>query len=119
MPFYQLNNLPPVLHEDSLKCFKFLMDGELHDGLQYNNELFYRIYKANADDRNKLYQYALQLSLREAIVITISKSSSSLWISLRSSKAALHLRRRIVRSPQVLSPQAKAVPQAIVEMVAK
>lgn len=101
MFFSELNDLPLVLHEDNLKQFKFWFNGALQDGLTFKNELFCRLHSVKAESRALLYQYAFQLASRETIVITASKSTYSIWISLRSSRAAFYITKQISLPPQI------------------
>jgi len=94
--FRNLTEMPPVLHEESLKCFKFLFNGELYDGVHHNNELFCRLYTVNAGKRAELYQKAFQLSRYGTVIITVGPDTYSLWISLRSPKAELYITKQLI-----------------------
>lgn len=77
--------LPELLNEDQIRPFKFWFNQGIHDGMSYHNELFYRWYTTDVGQRAKLYHFACKLSQRGAtVVLTVSDSSCSFWISLRS-----------------------------------
>ncbi|WP_088892142.1 hypothetical protein [Leptolyngbya ohadii] len=118
MPLTKLDDIPPVLHEESLHPFKFCFGEAIQEGLSYRNELFCRLYSVDETRRAQLYHYGCQLARQEAVLITVKQSTYSLWIGLRSPKAAFCIAEKASGKDFTL-PHLEAAPQPIVEIDAE
>lgn len=76
--------LPPVILEGDFHPFKFWFKDSVQDGMNYRNELFYRLHTVELQKRAQLYHYACKLAQTDAVVVTASEKSYSIWVSLRS-----------------------------------
>lgn len=76
--------IPAVLDESKIFPFKFWFEGEVQDGMAYQNELFCRLLTADVSERVRLYQYACHISDNDRLALSTSESKCSLWVSLRS-----------------------------------
>ncbi len=75
-------NLPPVLHERLVSCFRF-WDKGIQEGISYNNGLYRLAWEFELSDRSKAYQVACNLAEQNVpAVITVSPRRYGIWISL-------------------------------------
>jgi hypothetical protein len=97
--------LTPVIDENKQSCFKFWFDGQIHDGLYYHHELFYRLQTTASEFRPQLYQSACQLAQQEAVVMTVSSDTCSLWVRSQSPSAQiLSQRNQVIQNLAQLEP---------------
>lgn len=77
--------LPEIVDEAKIRSFKFWFGDRIQEGMNYQDELFYRLHTADLEYRAKLFHMACRLSQRGArLMLTVSTQSCSLWVSLRS-----------------------------------
>lgn len=77
---------PLVVSEKLVALFKFWLNGQLHDGMRCQNELFRCIHRVNTQKQQQLYSLGVVLAQKRVeTIITASKSQYTLWVSLRSS----------------------------------
>jgi hypothetical protein len=79
--------LPPVIDEETLSPFKFWFNSSIQEGMYYRNELFYRLHSIEMRHRARLYHYACRLAQKEAVIVSATSTSCSIWLSLRSPHA--------------------------------
>ena len=67
-----------------IKHFKFWLEEDLQDGMQYRYSLFHRIRTLDYSQRKKLYRYANQLAQKGAdILVTYDENDCHLWLNLK------------------------------------
>ncbi|WP_416666353.1 hypothetical protein [Egbenema bharatensis] len=80
--------LPTLLTEGNYHSFKFWFNHQIQDGLLYQNELFYRLKTVSASDRMPLYRSACIVARYDSVLVTVSRTEYSMWVSLRSPRLA-------------------------------
>jgi hypothetical protein len=99
--------VPVVLDEADVFPFKFWFDDTVHDGMVYQNELFYCLLTVDTAARSRLYHYACRISQGDRLVLTTAPSTLRLWVSLRSANFML-LRLQEYPVPQELKPHSSS-----------
>jgi len=76
--------LPLVVKEKTLFTFKFWFNDQIQEGMNYQQEMFCRLYTVAHQFRAQLYQFGCKLTQNGTIVvISITDDHCSLWVSLR------------------------------------
>lgn len=76
--------LPLVIAESKIFVFKFWFDGDIKEGMCYQNELFCRLQQFDIHDRVQVYHLGCRLASQEVLIaFTASAEQCSLWVSLR------------------------------------
>lgn len=71
--------------EDGVRQFKFLWEGKLQDGIQYNDMLYGLILESKFKHDLNIYQMIAALSKAEvSVILTIAPERYAVWIDLRS-----------------------------------
>ena len=55
--------------------------------MYYRSELFYRLHTVDIKYRARLYHYACKLAQHDAVMVSATDTSCSIWVSLRSPSA--------------------------------
>lgn len=76
--------LPLVVKENTIFTFKFWFDDQIQEGMNYQQEMFCRLYTLAPQFRAQLYQFGCKLTQNgTVVVISIADKHCSLWVSLR------------------------------------
>jgi len=76
--------LPLVIKETTLFTFKFWLNDQIQEGMNYQQEMFCRLYTLAPQFRAQLYQFGCKLTQNGTlVVISITNKHCSLWVSLR------------------------------------
>ncbi|MDB9518412.1 hypothetical protein PN466_15820 [Roseofilum reptotaenium CS-1145] len=76
--------LPLVVKENTLFTFKFWLNDQIQEGMNYKQEMFCRLYTLRPQFRAQLYQFGCKLTYNGTrVVISITEQHCSLWVSLR------------------------------------
>jgi hypothetical protein len=78
--------VPPILiNEEQVFSFKFWFDGNIHYGMFYQNELFFRLASFKPKQRPQVYQLGCKLARQNTLIaLSCSETGCTLWGSLRS-----------------------------------
>ncbi|ESA35442.1 hypothetical protein N836_12110 [Leptolyngbya sp. Heron Island J] len=75
-----------------IKHFKFWLEEDLQDGMQYQYALFQRIQTSDYSQRKELYQHANQLAQKGAdILVTYEDKDCHLWLNLKHKSLEMQL----------------------------
>ncbi len=73
-----------------IRRFKFWLEQDLQDGMQYQYALFQRIQTLEYSQRKQLYQQANQLAKKGAdILVTYEDTVCHLWLNLKHKPLAM------------------------------
>ncbi len=76
--------LPLVVDEKQVFIFKFWFDGEIQNGMHFQNDLFCQIGTFDVRERSRIYQFACKLAQTGTLLaITCSETGCRLWGNLR------------------------------------
>lgn len=78
--------LPRVIDEDQIFIFKFWFNGNIRQGMYFQNELYCKLQTFDIQQRSHVYQLGCKLTKKNAqVVLTCTQETCSLWGSLRGS----------------------------------
>ena len=81
--------LPPVISEEAVCPFKFWFNQTVQHGMYFHNELFYCLETVALNQQAQLYLRACQLGRHAHVVVTVTQTDCSLWVSLRNPELLL------------------------------
>jgi hypothetical protein len=80
--------LPVLLIQDQVILFKFWLNGNVQEGLQYRNKLFFKSQLFQCYQRAEALELGYKISQKNIqTVITFSELNYTLWVDLQSSIA--------------------------------
>lgn len=81
----------PTVPEDCVSSFNFYLNGQVHQGILYFDELYGLVSEFKAHQRLTAYQSILDLIEQgNDVLMTVSPSHYRSWINLRSSDCLHH-----------------------------
>jgi hypothetical protein len=85
-----LEAFPLIVGEQQVAQFKFYLNGALHDGLRYKNDLYRFVKEFRVDERLIAYQFACELILEGIpIIVSVSEHRYGVWVNLRNPLAGV------------------------------